>query len=63
MRGETGGADPDSKSRNRSGEGDPDTGDPVRNDDAVNKERPPKSWDFGGLKYGRVCWAVDRVIQ
>ena len=43
MRGETGGADPDSKSRNRSGEGDPETGDPVRNDDAVNKERPPDS--------------------
>ena len=43
MRGKTGNADPDSESRNRSGEGNPKTGDPVRNDDAVNKERPPKS--------------------
>ena len=43
MRGETGSAAPDSKSRDRSGEGDPETGGPVRNDDAVNKERPPKS--------------------
>ena len=43
MRGETGSSDPDSKSRNRSREGDPETEGPVRNDDAVNKESPPDS--------------------
>ena len=38
MRGKTGNADPDTKSRDRSGEGNPETGGHVRNDDAVNKE-------------------------
>ena len=49
MRGKTGSADPDSKSRNRSGEDDPETGGPVRNDDAVNKERPPEETPAVGV--------------